>query len=118
MTIARWMIAAAVLSWIVLALLVSRDVRLATFLGMLAPLAVAVASWLMAERAWRRNPESLTPVMIMAFGVKLVFFGAYVAVMLKGLSLAPVPFVASFAGYFIVLHMVEALALRRLMIGE
>jgi uncharacterized membrane protein len=46
-----------------------------------------------------------------------VFFGGYVAVMLKGLHLRPVPFTVSFSSYFIALHFVEALLLRRLFAG-
>ncbi len=41
------------------------------------------------ERTYRRNPERLTAVMIAAFAGKMVFFGAYVAVMLRVLSLRP-----------------------------
>jgi hypothetical protein len=43
-----------------------------------------------------------------------VFFGAYVVVMLRVLALRPGPFVASFTSYFIALHMMEALFMRRL----
>ena len=64
-----------------------------------------------------RDPASLTSWMIAAFAGKMLFFGAYVAVMLKALSLAPVPFVASFAGYFIALHLFEALSLRAMFAG-
>jgi hypothetical protein len=112
MKVVAWMVAASLLSWVALAVLVDTRARTATLFGMLAPLGVTAVSWLMAERAWRRNPESLTPLMIAAFGGKILFFGVYVTVMLKGLSLAPVPFTASFAGYFIALHLAEALALR------
>ena len=52
--------------------------------------------------------------MVTAFAAKLVFFGAYVAVMLLALSLRPIPFVVSFTAYFIALHLAEALCLRRL----
>jgi hypothetical protein len=83
-------------------------------LGMFGPLAETVASWVVAEQVFRRRPERLTAVMITAFAGKLVFFGAYVAVMLKGLSLRPMPFMASFTSFFIALHFVEAMALRRL----
>jgi hypothetical protein len=55
--------------------------------------------------------------MVAGFGVKMVFFGAYVAIALKVLSLRPIPFVASFTGYFIGLHLIEALYLRRLLAG-
>jgi hypothetical protein len=83
-------------------------------LGMFGPLAETIVSWVVAEQVFRRRPEGLTAVMITAFAGKLVFFGAYVAIMLKVLSLRPVPFMASFTTYFIALHFAEALALRRL----
>jgi hypothetical protein len=86
----------------------------AVVLGIVGPLLVAVGSWVVAERTWRREPQRLTAVMMAAFAGKMVFFAAYVAFMLSVLSLRPVPFVASFTTSFIALHLVEALALRRL----
>ena len=83
-------------------------------LGMAAPLAVAVVTWVLIERTYRRDPERVTGLMVAGFAGKMVFFGAYVAVMLKGLALHPIPFIASFTGYFIALQLMEALALRRL----
>jgi hypothetical protein len=82
--------------------------------GMIGPLAAASGSWVLAERTYRANPERLTAVMIAAFGGKLLFFGAYVAVMLAVVRLQPIPFVVSFTGYFIGLYAMEALYLRRL----
>jgi hypothetical protein len=116
MTVARGMVGAALVSWIAVAVVV-RDARLATFFGMIAPLMVAVTSWLIAERAWRRDPPSVTPILMTAFGAKMLFFGAYVAVMLKAVAVAAVPFIVSFAGYFIALHLIEALALRAMFAG-
>lgn len=86
--------------------------------GMLAPLLVAVVSWEVVARTFRRNRGQVTNVMVVAFGAKMVFFGAYVAVMLRGLALRPVPFVVSFTAYFIALHVAEALWLRRLFVGD
>jgi hypothetical protein len=83
-------------------------------LGMFGPLAETVASWVVTEQVFRRKPERLTSVMITAFAGKLVFFGGYVAIALKVVNLAVVPFIASFTTYFIALHLAEALALRRL----
>ena len=48
------------------------------------------------------------------FGAKVIFFGAYVTVMVRGLGLTPIPFAASFTGYFVALLLVEALAMRKL----
>lgn len=87
---------------------------IALLLGVAGPLAATGASWVVSERTWRRRPAALTQVMIAAFAAKLVFFGAYVAVMIGLFSLRPVPFVASFTASFIALHLVEAFALRRL----
>jgi len=81
-----WMVAASLLSWVGIAAAVEPRTRAAALFGMLGPLVVAASSWVMAERAWRRNPESLTSWMIAAFAGKMVFFAAYVAVMLKALS--------------------------------
>jgi hypothetical protein len=52
--------------------------------------------------------------MMTGFVVKMVFFGAYVAVVLKGLAQPAVPFAVSFTGSFVTLYLIEALALRRL----
>jgi hypothetical protein len=83
-------------------------------LGMAGPLVVAVASWELTQQTYRRRPERLTRLMVAAFAGKLVFFGAYVTVMLAGASLEPLPFVVSFTASFIGLLVVEALCLRRL----
>ena len=109
-----WMAGASILSWLAAALLLDAPARTAALFGMIGPLAVAVTTWLLAERTFRRNPEALTGLMIAGFAGKMVFFGAYVTVVLKGLSQPAVPFVVSFTGYFIALHVIEALALRRL----
>jgi hypothetical protein len=70
--------------------------------------------WMVMEQTYRRDPARLTAVMIAAFAGKLVFFGAYVAVMLGLLAVRPIPFVVSFTSYFIGLYLIEALYLRRL----
>lgn len=100
--------------WLAIAALAGRDTGVAVGLGMLGPLVVACGSWELAERAYRRRPESLTALMMGAFAGKMLFFGAYVAVVLRVLAVSPVPFVVSFTGYFIALHVAEALCLRRL----
>ena len=84
------------------------------FLGVLGPLLVASGTCVMAGRTYRRDPERLTGLMVKAFAGKMVFFGVYVAVMIGLLSMRAMPFVISFTASFIVLHLSEALYLRRL----
>lgn len=83
-------------------------------LGMLGPLVLAAGTWIATEWTYRRNPEGVTPLMIKAFAVKVVFIGGYVAAMLAVVRVQPVPFVVSFTSYFIALHLSEAVMMRRL----
>ena len=120
MNAVAWMTIACVGSWLAASAgsaIAGMELGGEVLAGMLGPLAVAATSWVAAERTYRRRPEQLTSMMIAAFGVKMLFFGAYVAIALKVLSLRPVPFTISFTGYFIGLHAIEALYLRRLLAG-
>jgi hypothetical protein len=84
------------------------------WLGMLAPLLVVSASWILASRTYSTHPEQLTAVMMASFAGKLALFGIYFALAIGVFHVRAVPFAASFAAYFITLHMVEALWLQRL----
>jgi hypothetical protein len=111
------MAGASLAVWMVVSALVDRATSVDVLFGMVGPLLVASGSWFLYERTYRRTPERLTSLMVAAFGGKIVFFGLYVAAGLQVLSLRPVPFIVSFAGYFIGLHVTEALCLRRLFFG-
>jgi hypothetical protein len=86
------------------------------WLGMLAPLIVVCVTWVLIERVYKAHPERLTSMMMSAFAGKLVFFGAYVGMVIGVLGAKPAPFAASLTGYFIALHLVEALWLKRLFV--
>jgi hypothetical protein len=113
-----FMLAVSLASWLVSTAIVGRAVGLDLLLGMLGPLAAAAGSWILVERTHRRSPEAVTPVMIASFGTKMLFFGAYVALMLRVVGVRPIPFVASFTAYFVALYLIEALSLRRLFAGR
>ena len=114
MTPVAWMAGASIVSWLIASRAVGPEANPEVLYGMLAPLVVAVVSWIVIERTYRSNPERLTRVMVEGLAVKAVFFGAYVAGMLRVIGLRPVPFVVSFTSYFIALHVTEAVFLRRL----
>ena len=113
-----WMAGGGMLSWLAVAALPGMESDREVLLGMIGPLAGAIGTWLLVEPTYRSRPERLTPLMIMAFGGKMVFFGAYVTLMLTVLSLRPVPFVISFTVYFIALYAIEALWMQRLFAGD
>jgi hypothetical protein len=56
--------------------------------------------------------------MIAAFALKLVFFSAYVSASMRLFDLRPAPFAVSFTSAFIALHAMEAVSLRRLVLGH
>mgnify|MGYP001098915398 CR=1 FL=1 len=114
MTPVAWMAGASVVSWLIASRAAGPEANPEVLYGMLAPLVVAVVSWIVIERTYRSDPERLTRVMVEGLAVKAVFFGAYVAGMLRVIGLRPVPFVVSFTSYFIALHVTEAVFLRRL----
>ncbi|MEQ1909801.1 MAG: hypothetical protein ABMA15_13315 [Vicinamibacterales bacterium] len=109
-----WMAGCSLVAWLVASAAGGTEVSAAVFYGMVGPLIVACVSWVVAERIYRRDPPALTGFMTAAFGFKFVFFGAYVAVLLKMVQVPSVPFVVSFSSYFIALHFVEAMFLKRL----
>lgn len=85
------------------------------FLGMAAPLAVGLATIRLVERTVRSDVTRLTARMAAAFAVKLVFYAAYVAIVIGWLQVAPVPFTLSFALYFAALQVAEGLYFRTLL---
>jgi hypothetical protein len=104
----------SIASVLVVGALVDPRARLEVLLGMLGPLLMASGSWVLAEHTYRERPQALMNAMIAAFAFKLVFFGVYVAVMIRLLALRPVPFIASLTGYLAGLYLMEAVYLRRL----
>jgi hypothetical protein len=112
------MAAASILVATVAVAVAGRALGAEVLLGMLAPLGATAGSWVLIERTFRCDPQRLTALMIGAFGAKMLFFGAYVAVMLTIVGVQPVPFIVSFTGYFIALYLTEALLMRRLFGGH
>jgi len=85
-------------------------------IGMAGPLTSASATWVFVERAHAASPQRVTSVLMAGFIAKMLFFGGLVG-LVAALGLRPRPFVVSFAVYFIALHVLEAVYLRRLFAG-
>ena len=109
-----WTIVVCIISWLAAAVVVDRRTSLEILGGMAGPLSAVSATWVLTLRVHKRRPEALMSLTMAAFAGKIMFFGAYVAIMLRVLSLRPAPFVVSFTIYFIGLYLTEALFLRRL----
>src|ERR1051325_6214625 len=94
------MAAVSIVSWLGVALLVGQRARIEVLFGMLGPLAAASGTWFLVFRFYKERPEEVTRLMAAAFVLKMVFFGGYVAIMLRIARFRPIPFVVSFTGYF------------------
>jgi hypothetical protein len=114
MTPVAWMVVAGLVTWSATTAGFGVGMVTATLYGMAGPLVVAIVTWRLADQTYRRNPAALTGLMMAGFVAKMVFFGAYVAVVTMVLKQPAVPFAVTFTGAFIALHLIEALALRRL----
>jgi hypothetical protein len=90
------------------------NVAVEVLLGVAAPVAIAGATWALIRWTYTRSPASLTRVMLAAFAVKMVLFGAYVVAVFTLLPVRPVPFMAGFVSAFILLYLLQALSLQRL----
>lgn len=112
-TLVSIMTAGSALAWL-LTSLVAPELSLAVLLGIAAPLVVVTTNLIQVERAYRRDPSQVTPLMLKAFLGKMLFFGAYIALMLGVLAVPTGPFIISFTASFIVLYGAEAFRFRRL----
>jgi len=115
MTPVGWMVVPSIGCWLAATAVFGMQTGREMFLGMIAPLAVTVVSWVSIERGHKRDPGSVTRVLMAGFAAKMVVFGGYVLVVLRVFGVRPMPFVVSFVAYFIGLYLVEALYLKRLL---
>jgi hypothetical protein len=110
---ALWMIGGCLVGWAAAVAVWGEAARVDVGLGLAGPLVAALGTWAMIARTVRADSSRLTGRLLGAFAVKIVFFGGFVAVVIRGLGVRSVAFVVSFTVSFIVLHGVEAILLRR-----
>ncbi len=82
------------------------------FLGMIVPLVVGICFIFFISFVHQKNPQKLTNSMIKAFAIKMIIYAIYFVVIFTFCTFTPFPFILSFAGYFLTLHLCEALLLR------
>jgi len=113
------MIGVGLLSWLIVAGIAGTRANPEVLYGMAGPLAVAALSWIMTERTYLSRPEPtrLIRMAVRNMAIKAVFFGTYMGVMLRVLTVRPLPFVVSFISYFLAFHLLEALFIQRLVTG-
>ena len=61
-----------------------------------------------AKAVQEKASETLTSFFIKSFFIKMVFYGAYIIILFNFYTFSHVPFILSFSGCFITLHIGEA----------
>lgn len=84
------------------------------FLGMIMPLIVGILTVISIYKIYLTDPGKLTGWMIKSFFGKMIIYGLYFAIILVFYTFHALSFVISFVGFFIVLHMIEALYFNKL----
>jgi F0F1-type ATP synthase assembly protein I len=110
-----WMTGSSIGSWLAVTAAGGAALNPEMLLGMAGPLISASVTWIVLARTHATAPERMTNALIIGFAAKMVLFAAYVVVMIGVWRVRPVPFMAGFATYFIGLHLMEAVFLRRLL---
>jgi hypothetical protein len=110
-----WMVAGCAAAWLLVTVTLGERANPEAFWGMVGPLVSATVSWIIYARVHRVSPVRLTNVMIAGVLLKLVFFSAYVAIMVRVVALRPGPFIVSLVAVFIALHAIETISLRRML---
>ena len=110
-----WMTGVGAAAWACWSVLAPEPVNPEIGLGLLGPLVGADVSWVLMVRASAVGGEHLMKTMMRLLGAKVLLFGVYTVVMLRVMDVRPALFVVSFAGFFIALHVMEAVFLRRLL---
>ena len=82
------------------------------FLGMAMPWAISLISILKTRSVYNLNPEKLIKHMTIAMLIKMMFYGLLLIIIFNFISFNPLPFIISFTGYFLALHIIEAFTLR------
>lgn len=111
------MVAAGLAGWAALGAVGGSAVAPEAGFGMAAPLVAVVCSWLVTARIHAADPARVTGAMVVGLAAKAILFAVYVVVMVRVIGVRPVPFVLSFAGFFIALYAMEAYFLRQLFAG-
>lgn len=84
------------------------------FIGMIAPLLVAIFSIAWIKNVSKADPGKITATMTKSFFIKMVLFALYFIIIMSFYTFEPTPFVISFTGFFILFYIIEVIFLQKL----
>ena len=84
------------------------------FFGWLLPTVASVISTCAIFYAQKKGPIVLTKMIAKGFIVKMVYYGIIILLVIKHYAFQPIPFVCSLTGFFMVLHVMEAIVIKHI----
>jgi len=88
--------------------LIFPNLLLELFIGWLGPVIAGFSTIFFVIQAAKKDPYSITKTLAVGFIFKMVYYGLYIIIFFKLYSFKPIPFLCSFAGFFLGLHGLEA----------
>ena len=87
---------------------------LALFLGWILPVLAGIVTLHFIGSAAKKDPFLVTKILVKGLAIKMVYYGATILILFKLYSFEPIPFICSFSGFFLGLHVLEAVIIKRI----
>ena len=84
------------------------------FLGWILPVLAGTVTLYFIGSAAQKDPFLVTKTIAKGFALKMVYYGAAILTLFKLYSFEPIPFICSFSGFFLGLHVLEAVIIKRI----
>ena len=84
------------------------------FLGWILPVLAGTVTLYFIGSAAQKDPFLVTKTLAKGFTLKMVYYGAAILTLFKLYSFEPIPFICSFSGFFLGLHVLEAVIIKRI----
>ena len=84
------------------------EYQIELFLGWILPVLAGAATIYFVLDAAKKDAQLVTKTIAKGFVIKMVYYGATILILFKLYSFEPVPFICTFAGFFLGLHALEA----------
>ena len=84
------------------------------FMGWLLPSLAGIITMYFINLSSRQDSITLTKTIAKGFALKMICYGMAILLLYKYSSFQPIPFICSFSGFFMGLHVLEAIIIKRI----
>ena len=88
--------------------------RIELFLGWFLPAFAGILTSYFVFSAQKKDAITVTKTIAKGFALKMVYYGVSILILFKHYSFQPIPFVCSFSGFFMGLHVLEAIIIKQI----